>query len=235
MLLFVMAFLLAAPGFAGLLEEVDELTPEEAALFQQKLQLKQLERIPGNTRGSFFVQFIDPAEFNNTFPGVGPMTNLYGGSFDLRFPLNERILIGGNFGGAGNYVLTESGSKIYEDLYLGYGKAELAADLWIIKTDNLILSAGAGAGVILGGYKYSNTDDNTQTDYTTDRWGSGLCTSLSLDLSVGFKGCWRLGIGASSFSGKLGGMRKIISGVDKSAPEIDLTGMAFRISASKGF
>ena len=44
-----------------------------------------------------------------------------------------------------------------------------------------------------------------------------------------------LGFGVSSFSGKLGGLRKIISGVDATSPEIDLTGTVVKITGSKSF
>ncbi|MEE8637554.1 MAG: hypothetical protein V3T21_00755 [Candidatus Margulisiibacteriota bacterium] len=236
MLVFIAVNVLVAPGFAGLIEDVDDLTPEGAVLLEKKLQQKRFEAAtPENSRIAGFIQYIKPTQFNSAFPGVSPMTNLYGGSFDLRKPLSERVLIGGSFGGAGNYVISESSSKIYEDLFLAYGQAQFVVDLRIFQNKTFVLSITPGAGIMLGGYNYSKTDDNSQTFYNTNRWGSGICTSLSLDAVWKVYKDWGLGFGVSSFSGKLGGMRKVASSVDSSAPEIDLTGTTFRISGSKVF
>lgn len=226
---------LAAPGISGLLEDVDQLTPEEAMQLEEKLQQKRFQAIPENSRGCGFIQYIKPKEFNNAFPNVSPMTNLYGGSFDLRYPLSRRFLIGGSFGGAGNYVITESSPKIYEDLFLAYGHAQLVLEFRVFQSEKFVLSATPGAGLMLGGYNYSRTDDNTQNYYETNRWGSGFCTSLSLDAIRKVYDGWGVGIGVSYFSGKLGDMRKILSRVDDSAPEIDLSGTTFKISGGKVF
>jgi hypothetical protein len=131
--------------------------------------------------------------------------------------------------------MTESSSKIYEDMFLAYGTAQFVVELRIFQNDFFVLSTTPGAGIMLGGYNYTRTDDNAQTFYNTNRWGSGICTSLSLDATWKVYKDWGLGFGVSSFSGKLGGMRKILSGVDKSAAEIDLTGTTFKISGSKYF
>lgn len=227
--------ILVMPVFAGLLEDVDKLTPEQAELFQKKLDQKKFEGLPKNSRIAGFVQTVDPAQFNNSFPGLPPIRNIYGGTFDLRHPLSDNLLIGGSFGGAGNYVFKESSSKVYEDLFLVSGSAQLVLECRIFHNNNFILSVTPGAGVMLGFYNYSKTDDNARTHYNTNRWGSGFCTSLALDATWKINNDWGLGIGASTFSGKLGNMRKIISNVDSSAPEIDLTGTTFRIAGSKIF
>jgi hypothetical protein len=234
-LVFLAVNVLVIPGVAGLLEDVDNLSPAEAIEFQEKLQQKRFEATPENSRATGFVQFIKPTQLNNAFPGVGPMTNLYGGAFDMRMPITEQFLIGGSFGGAGNYVMTQSSSKVYEDLLLGYGTAQFVVDYRIFQNKTFVLSLTPGAGIILGGYNYSKTDDNTQTYYNTNRWGSGICTSLSIDATWNVYKDWGFGLGISTFSGKVGGMRKIISSVDNSAPEIDLSGTTFRISGSKYF
>ena len=118
---------------------------------------------------------------------------------------------------------------------MGYGTAQFVVDFRIFQNDIFILSTTPGVGIILGGYNYSRTDDNLQTYYNTNRWGSGLCTSLSLDATWKVYEDWGFGMGISSFSGNLGGMRKIVSTVDTSAPEIGLSGTTFRISGSKYF
>jgi hypothetical protein len=235
MLVFIAVNVLVAPGFAGLIEDVDNLSPADAVLFQQKLQQKQFEATPDNTRGTGFIQLIDPKQFNAAFPGLGAIRNLYGGAFNLRYPVSERFLIGGNFSGAGNYAFKESSSKVYEDLFFGYGSAQFAADFRLLQTNNFILSTSAGFGVILGVYNYSKTDDNTQTYYNTNRWGSGLSSSLSLDATWNVANDWGFGMGVGSFSGKVGGMRKMFSEVDTTASEIDFSGTTFRISGSKYF
>lgn len=235
MLVFLAVNVLLVPVSAGLLEDVDALTPEQAVELQEKLKQKRFEATPENSRGTGFIQYIKPTQFNNAFATVSPMTNLYGGVFDLRYPLTEQFLIGGSFGGAGNFVQTESSSKIYEDLLLGYGTAQFVVDYRIFQNETFILSATPGVGIMLGGYNYSRTDDNTLTYYNTNRWGSGICTSLSLDATWKAHKNWGVGFGVSSFSGKLGGLRKVVSSVDNTAPEIDLTGTTFRISGSKYF
>jgi len=234
-LVFIAVNVLISPIFADLLEEVDKLTPEQAVQLQQKLEKKRFEATPGNSRINGFIQYIKPTQLNNAFPGLSPMTNLYGGSFDLRYPLSKQVLIGGSFGGAGNYVFTESSYRIYEDLWLVYGQAQFVIELRFIQKNNFILSVTPGIGVVLGAFNYSTTNDNAQTYYTTNRWGSGLCTSLALDATWKVRDGWGFGLGVSSFSGKLGGMRKIFSAVDGGAPEIDLAGTTFRISGSKVF
>jgi uncharacterized membrane protein len=235
MLVFVVVNILVVPGFAGLLEDVDNLTPEQAVQLEKKLEQKRIEAAPQNMRGTGFIQFIDPKQLNSAFPGLSPMTNLYGGVFDIRMPLNKVVLIGGSFSGAGNYVITESSSKIYEDMFLAYGSAQFVMDLRIFQSERFILSTTPGAGIMLGGYNYTRTDDNSQTYYNTNRWGIGFCTSISLDASWNVAKGWGAGFGISYFSGKLGNMRKMLSDVDGSAPEIDLTGTTFRISGSKYF
>jgi hypothetical protein len=235
MLVFLAVSVLVMPVSAGLLEDVDALTPEEAVLLQEKLEKKRFEATPENTRGTGFIQLIDPAQFNNAFPGLQEIRNLYGGSFDLRMPIHEKVLIGGSFGGAGNYVFNESSSKIYEDLFLAYGNGQFVVDFLLLQSEAFILSTSAGAGIMVGGYNYTRTDDNSQTYYETNRWGNGICTSLSLDASWNVAKGWGVGMGVSSFSGKLGNMRKMLSGDDGSAPEIDLSGTTIRISGSKAF
>lgn len=235
----ILAFLavnvLVVPALAGLLEEVDNLTPEEALEFEKKLQQKKFEALPDHSGFSGFVQFIEPTGFNNAFAGVSPMTNLYGVSFDLRHPVSERFLIGGNFSGAGNYILSESSSNIYEDLFLIYGNAQFVLDFRLVKTENFMLGTTAGVGIILGGYNYTRTDDNAQTYYATNRWGSGFNTSLALEACWSLWNGWGLGCGLTSFSGKLGGMRKVLSNVDNAAPDIDLSGTTFKIFGRKDF
>jgi|GEM_PF-1728496 len=235
-LLFIALNLLVVPVSAGLLEDVDALTPDEAVLLEKKLQHKRFQAAtPDNSRISGFVQLVDPAQFNNAFPGVDHIGNLYGGSLELRRPLSDRVLIGGSFSGGGNYALTESSAKVFEDLFLVYGCAQLVMDLRIFQNEHFVLSTTPGAGIILGGYNYTRTDDNARTYYSSNRWGSGFCTSLSLDATWKVHEEWGFGMGVSSFSGKLANMRKVISSVDATAPEIDLTGTTIRISGSKYF
>ncbi|MFC1540647.1 hypothetical protein ACFL37_01755 [Candidatus Margulisiibacteriota bacterium] len=233
---FLAVNVLLVPVYAGLLEDADALTPEQAVELEKKLQQKRFQaHTPENTRISGFVQYIEPTQFNSAYPGVSPLTNLWGGTFDLRQPINDTFLIGGSFGGAGNYVLSESSPKIYEDLFLIYGTAQLVVDYRIFQNETFVLSTTPGVGIILGGYGYSRTDDNALTYYSTNRWGSGFCTSLSLDATWKAHEDWGFGLGASSFSGKVGGLRKVVSSVDNTAPEIDLTGTTYRISGSKYF
>ena len=227
--------LLVLPCFAGLLEEVDKLTPEQAELFQKKLEHKKFEGLTKNTRIGGGVQFINPTQFNNSFPGLPALECLYGGSFDVRHPLSDKLLIGGSFGGAGNYLFNQSSPKVYEDLIFAYGSAQLVLEFRLVQNKNFILSATPGAGVMLGFYNYTKTDDNARTHYDTNRWGTGTCTSLGLDATWKLSNEWGLGIGASTFAGKLGAMRKIISGIDTSAPEIDLTGTIVKITGTKAF
>jgi len=236
MLVFLALVVLVFPVSAGLLEDVDALTPEQAIELEKKLQQKRFEaNTPENSRITGFVQLVDPTQFNDAFPGVNHIGNLYGGSFDVRKPLNQRVLIGGSFSGAGNYAFTESSSKIYEDLFLIYGCAQLVMDFRIFQNETFVLSTTPGAGIMVGGYNYTRTNDNAGTYYNTNRWGSGFCTSLSLDATWKVHEDWGFGLGVSSFSGKLANMRKIISSVDDTAPEIDLTGTTIRISGSKYF
>jgi len=236
LLVLVLASVLVAPVSAGLLEDVDALSPEQAVELEKKLQHKRFQAAtPDNSRISGFVQLVDPAQFNNAFPGVDHIGNLYGASLELRRPLSDRVLIGGSFSGAGNYALTESSPKIFEDLFLVYGSAQLVLDLRIFQNETFVLSTTPGVGVVLGGYNYSRTDDNARTSYNTNRWGSGICTSLSLDAAWKVHEEWGFGMGVSTFSGKLANMRKVISSVDATAPEIDLTGTTIRISGSKYF
>jgi hypothetical protein len=235
MLVFLAACVLVLPVFADLLDEVDKLTPEQAAQFEKKLQQKKFEGIAKNSRISGGVQLFDPTQFIAAFPGLPAVRNLYCGSFDVRHPLNDKFLIGGNFGGAGNYIYNSGAAKIYEDLFFAYGSAQLVLEWRILQNKNFILSATPGAGVMLGGYNYNKTDDVAKTSYNTNRWGSGLCSSLALDLIWKISDEWGLGCGVNSFSGKLANMRKIFSDVDATAPEIDLTGTTFKIVGSKSF
>jgi len=235
MLVFLLVNLLVPSVFAGLLEDVDKLTPQQAVELEKKLQQKRFEATPERSRMTGFIQLIDPVQLGNAFPGVNHIGNLYGGAFDLRTPINDKVLIGGSFSGAGNYAFNQSSPKVYEDLALVYGSAQFVMDFRLLQTGNFILSTTPGIGVMLGGFNYSKTDDNAKTYYNTNRWGSGICTSLSLDATWKVHKEWGIGIGVSTFSGKLANMRKIFSDVDATAPEIDLTGTTIRISGSKYF
>lgn len=226
---------LVTPVSAGLLEDVDALTPEQALELEKKLEQKKFEAHTKDAGFSGFMMFIDPKQFNNNFPGVPPLTNLYGASFDLRYPLHKMFLMGWSFSGAGNYVFNESSPKVYEDLLLAYGNVQFVLELRLIKTENFILSTSAGAGGLLGFYNYSKTDDNLMTYYNTNRWGTGLSTSLSLDLCWNLQNGWGLGMGLGYFSGRLDNAHKIFSGVDASAPMVDLTGTTFKIFGRREF
>ncbi len=223
------------PVFAGLIEEVDKLSPNEALIFQEKLSQKSAETFPGNAGGTGFIQFINPDLFNSAFPGLNPIRNLYGGTFNLRMPVNERVLVGGTFGGGANFSCNESATKVYEDIVLGYGAAQLVVDYRLLRQDSFILTTSAGLGLMLGGFNYSKTDDNLKTYYSTNRWGTGFCSSLSIDANWKIEKEWGLGIGIGYFSGKLGNMRKVFNNVDSTSPDMDLTGMTFRISGNKYF
>jgi len=236
MLAFLLVNVMVPSVFAGLLEDVDALTPKQAIELEKKLQQKRFEAsTPENTRMTGFIQLVDPKQLDAAFPGVNHIGNLYGGAFDVRTPINDKALIGGSFSGAGNYAFNQSSPKIYEDLFLAYGSAQLVMDIRLLQTGNFVLSTTPGVGIMLGGLNYTKTDDNAKTSYSTNRWGSGICTSLSLDASWKVHKEWGFGIGISTFSGKLANMRKIISEVDATAPDIDLTGTTFRISGSKYF
>ncbi len=234
-LVVLLAALLVSPVFANLVDEVDKLTPEQAEQFQKKLDQKKFEGLPANTRISGGLQTVNADAFNAAFPGLPPLHSVLVGSFDVRQPLTDKLLIGGSFSGAGNYLFHESATKVYEDLFLVVGSAQLVLEYRLVQTGNFIMSLTPGAGFMIGGYNYTKTNDNTQTYYNTNRWGSGTCTSLALDLNWKLANEWGLGFGVSAFSGKLGGMRKIFSDVDATAPEIDLTGTAFKIIGSKAF
>ena len=225
---------LVVPVFAGLLEDADKLTPEQAVQLQQKLEQKRFEAMPRNTRMGGFVQFVDPSQFNNAFPTLNPIRTLYGGEFDLRYPLNKQFLIGGSFTGAGNYVFNSNVPKVYEDLFLAYGSAQLVLEYRIFQNKSFILSLTPGAGVMLGGFNYTKTDDNAKTYYETNRWGAGTCASLALNATWKISNEWGMGVGATYFSGKLSGMRKLLGHADAS-PDIDLSGTSIRISGSKTF
>ncbi|MBU0630616.1 MAG: hypothetical protein KKC80_06860 [Candidatus Margulisbacteria bacterium] len=233
--LFVVS-LLAVPVSAGLLEDVDSLTPQQAVELEKKLEQKRFEAAtPENSRISGFVQLVNPAALMSAYPGVRNIGNLYGCAYDLRAPITDKVLIGGTFSGAGNYTYGESAPKVYEDLFLVYGNAQVVMDFRLLKTENFVLSLTPGVGVMLGGFNYSRTDDNTRASYGTNRWGSGFCASLALDATWKVYQDWGFGVGVSSFSGKLANMRKIFSGVDSTAPDIDLAGTTIRISGSKYF
>lgn len=233
---FLVVMLFVMPVFAGLLEDVDSLTPQQAVELQKKLEQKRFEAAtPANTRISGFVQLVNPSQLTSAYSGVRNIGNLYGGAYDLRAPITDKVLIGGSFSGAGNYSFSESSPKVYEDLFLIYGSAQLVTELRVLQVNSFILSLTPGVGVMLGGFNYSKTDDNAKLSYDTNRWGAGLCTSLALDATWKVYQDWGFGLGVSSFSGKLGGMRKILSSVDATAPEIDLTGTTIRISGSKYF
>ncbi len=234
-LVVLLAALLITPVFANLVDEVDKLTPEQAEQFQKKLEQKKFEGLPKNTRISGGIQTVTGGAFNAAFPGLPPLHSLLAGSFDVRQPLTDKLLIGGSFSGAGNYLFSESSAKVYQDALVIVGSAQLVLEYRLVQTPNFIMSLTPGGGFMVGGYNYNKTDDNAQTSYNTNRWGSGLCCSLGLDLNWKIAGEWGLGLGVSSFSGKIGGMRKIISGVDTTAPEIDMTGTVFRIAGSKSF
>jgi hypothetical protein len=235
MLVFLLVNVLVPSVRAGLLEDVDKLTPQQAVELEKKLQQKKFEATPERSRMTGFIQLINPTQLGNAFPGVNHIGNLYGGSFDLRTPINDKVLIGGSFSCAGNYAFNQSSPKIYEDMFLVYGSAQLAMDFRLLQNGNFILSTTPGIGIMLGGYNYTKTDDNAKTYYLTNRWGSGICTSLALDATWKVHEEWGAGIGVSTFSGKLANMRKILSEVDATAPEIDLSGTTFRISGSKYF
>ncbi|MFA5183532.1 MAG: hypothetical protein WC405_19650 [Syntrophales bacterium] len=233
---FLVVMLFVMPVFAGLLEDVDSLTPQQAVELQKKLEQKRFEAAtPANTRISGFVQLVNPSQLTSAYSGVRNIGNLYGGAYDLRAPITDKVLIGGSFSGAGNYSFSESSPKVYEDLFLVYGSAQLVAEFRVLQVNSFILSLTPGVGVMLGGFNYSKTDDNAKLSYDTNRWGAGLCTSLALDATWKVYQDWGFGLGVSSFAGKLGGMRKILSSVDATAPEIDLTGTTIRISGSKYF
>ncbi len=226
---------LVAPVFANLLDDVDKLTPEQAEQFQKKLEEKKFEGLKKDTRIGGGIQFINPVALNGAFAGLPQLHSLLCGSFDVRQPLNDKFLIGGSFGGAGNYLFSESSPKVYQDMLIMVGSAQLVVEWRPIVTNNFILSVTPGAGFMIGGFNYNKTDDNLQTTYNTNRWGSGLCSSLGLDLTWKIANEWGLGCGVSAFSGKIGGLRKIISGVDATSPEIDMTGTIFKITGSKAF
>lgn len=223
------------PSFAGIMEELDNLSPQEAATFREKLEKKADDAFWLNNGGTGFIQLINPKKLNKSFSGVRDIRTLYGGTFNLRVPVSKSLYVGGDFSGAGNFTTRESASKVYEDLVLGYGAAQFVLDYHIVKSDSFKLNTTAGAGIMIGGYNYLKTDENTQVSYNTHRFGLGLCSSLGINANWMIEDGWSFGIGTSYFWGSIDTVRRFIHSADSDAPEIDFSGMSINISGRKYF
>ena len=227
--------MLGTVGFSNLLEELDKLSPEEAVQFQELLLQKSIESVPGSFGGGLYFQNVNPSALNNAFPGADSISTLYGVGGRYMTPINDSILVGGKFTAAGNFTNNQSSSNIFEDLILAYGTTQFVIDYRMINSNNFILSSSLGFGVLMGGYEYAKTDENTPSTYSTYRWGTGLCYSLALDASWVDNNGWGGGMGLEYFSGKLDDLRRVIDTEDTAAPDLDLTGWSFKLFGSKYF
>jgi hypothetical protein len=234
-ILFGIFSFLAVPIFANILDEIDNLSPTEAVLLQEKLNKKTLEAIPVNTGGSAYFQFINPDQLNNTFSGSKGIRNLFGASYDFRVQQSEKVLIGGKFGAAGNFTNNMSDTNIYEDLGLYYGYGQLVIDYRLDQSKNFILNTSFGIGALIGGYNYGKTDENTKISYSTYRWGIGLLSTVAIDAAWIADNGWGGGLGIGYTLGKIANLRRTFENGDSSAPEIDISGWTVRFFGSKYF
>lgn len=224
----------ALPVFAGIMDELDNMTPQEAAQFREKLDDKADDAFMLNNGGTGFVQFVNPKELNKAF-GLKDIRSIYGGVFNYRVPVNKQFYIGGDFGGAGSFTTRETAANVYEDLYVGYGSAQFILDYHLVKEKSFKLNTTAGVGLMYGGYNYFKTDENTQTSYNTYRTGLGLCSSVGINALWQCEDGWSAGIGAGYFWGKIDSSSRIFHSADKNAPEMDFSGLSIRVSGRKYF
>lgn len=179
---------------ATLLDQVDQLTPEQAYEFQTKLKSKILKPIP---QGIFMrlavsvsgnLMFTDPDDYKSTIDSAHNrderLDNMYGLQGSLIWRLTDHFYFG--VGGASLHRNSnqKTGTLKYEELSLAgtVGQVQAAYKIWL--SERWFLFPLIGVGGIEGQATVEKSDDNVEQTFVQRYSGMGF-SALGV-VSVGF-------------------------------------------------
>ncbi|OGI11496.1 MAG: hypothetical protein A2Y40_01595 [Candidatus Margulisbacteria bacterium GWF2_35_9] len=215
--------------FGDLLQDLDQMSPTQAAAFQSKLEKKLIKSVGADIVGFGGLQAVNLKTLETAFPGTARVDYLYSGGASMLFPVNDTFSTGFKMNGGFNFTMNESSSKVYEDMCVGFGSVQFVLDYKFVKTESFIFKADAGLGGLIGGYNYHKTDENTKTSFDTFRYGLGLSYSLGMDCLWLVKEYY-VGLGLSYFNGKVTESQRLWGKKDAAAPELDFSGLALKFT-----
>jgi len=226
MLSLLLICLISFPAYSGLIEDIDDLSPEEAYFVMEKLQMKVLEGTPPEgVGGGMEIGVLNPSlrNLNNSLPAAlkkFPVLVMWGGTW--RWSFNERFQIG--FYGAGGATTTANKSLIgdVEEATLGLGMFETVFSYKPIIDDNFEAYLDLGLDYLVSGFTRSSTPNGSST--TIHSWdGSTFGYRMGVGAKVRFNPIFAVGGDFSYLSAKINTLEEAGT-VDATAPDIDLSG-----------
>ncbi len=225
-----------------LLSEVDHLTPKQAFLFQAKLNAKMSNSVEeswytemGISSGLFYA-IPSLKNFNATFGSTfGNVTGMPGVHVGVKYPLGKDMKYGVEFIVANSSLSKKTSSTVYESLMVGYYGAIAELDYAVIHSPDFVLDTIAGLGWMTGSYQYDRVDESgTGSSLNKLRTGSTLITRIGAQAKWRVSPLWESGVGLYYTMGKISDLSRA-GVVDSTAPELDFTGLEFRVLNTLNF
>lgn len=215
---------------SNLIDEVDKLTPEQAYLFNQKLQAKVLSPVPESfithitVALSGGVGVYNPSNYNDYLaPTQAKVTTAGFWKADLMWKLCDHFLLGfqSSFNSV-NQTKVPSANTFYS-LSIFAPTTDVAAAYQIPLSDHFFLAPGIAIGGIFAWVTEETTNDTAKTTYDLRYWGSAFHLSASLPIYYRLNRIWSIGL-TNSF--QIGNITNLQRAEDHPAnvPNLNLTG-----------
>jgi hypothetical protein len=204
------ALLSSITAWAGLVEDIDKLTPEEAHAVTTKLQAKTLQPIPESffTRLSLGVSFGatigNPSAFDATLNSVhGNFKSLDWADASLTWKIDTRYLLGFDVGGLMRQSDKQIAASTVEKVNFGGGYFHFQAGYQIPLGQDWLLAPAAGLGGIYGMVEREVTSDALLTTYVFRLYGVGPSAAVSLPILYKLNPIWTVGLDNRYFYGRV--------------------------------
>lgn len=200
-------FCIASQGVqADLVDEVDELSPEEAAQVRRKLLGKMYDPMPMDIFSKVGLRIgagLNDIEFTGTLPtDFVPVTNYISASGVLQYQITDRFGLGVEGGGAlsSTYKKVGGDAAVMKGTDLETFYAHLVGNFVIYRETAMAIKITGGLGWFNGSYKVSRHDETTGSSSFLFRQGTTYMSyQLGMEALYYLNPIWSVGFGVSYF------------------------------------
>lgn len=239
---------ISTSAFASLMDEVDQLTPEQAYEINQKIQGKILDPVPIEffTKMSFSMSanylMADPKVFKNSldtrFNKGNDLDSVNLVSMDLLWRISESLRLGMEIGYLNSGVSTELASQLFQSINLFSTLAFAKVAYKVSISDSLSLLPYAGIGAVSTRASTETSSDSNTTSlgavatHKSDIYGSNFGFKVGTSFNYELNKVFSIGLDVSMLQDKVSKLKR--SGITEvaSPSELDLSGFAVGIKTS---
>ncbi len=222
------------PIFAGLVEEVDNLSPEDSNLVIRKLIAKTAFPLPENMITNLGLSYGWNAHALkvsgvNTI-GLDKFSVIYGDGFTFRYRFTPKFGLGIDYSKAKRTFIEGVTATQFKEREVGYSYIHLIADYIIFKEETFSLKGIVGLGQLNGYYQSETFGESSSVNYERLKRTSSIWNYQGgIEANYYLNPIWTIGMGLYYFSGNLKKFDTIAGTEDEDASEMDLSGTVLKI------